>query len=144
MVSPVSALTLLLGARKVKPKHKTAWNRISRLLTTGQPHKAGDSITVKDLPLTSRRLHPDILRTLQTLWPSNPTAKPNTIVHMLTELQHSNRATIHAIRDKMTLSAEEKMHICGNQVIGSNVRISQALIEQPHTKPYKTRSAART
>jgi ribonuclease HI len=144
MVAPVSELTRLLGAHKVKPKHKTAWNRISCLLITGRPHRAGDSITVKDTPLASRRVHPDILHTLRTLWPTNPTAKPNTIVHMLTELQHSNRTTIHAIRNKMTLSAEEEMHIRGNQVLGSNVRISQAMLEQPHAKTYKTRSATKT
>lgn len=63
---------------------------------------------------------------------------------MLTDLQHSNRSTIHAIRDKMTLSAEEHMHMCGNQVLGSNVRTSQAILEQPLNKPYKTRSDTKT
>jgi hypothetical protein len=43
----------------------------------------------------------------------------------------------------MTLSAEEEMHIRSNQVLGSNVRISQAMLEQPHAKTYKTRSATK-
>jgi hypothetical protein len=63
---------------------------------------------------------------------------------MLAELQYSNRTTIHAIRDKMTLTAEEEMQVCGNQAVGSNVRLSQAVLEQPHNQPYKTRSAAKT
>jgi hypothetical protein len=65
-------------------------------------------------------------------------------MHMLTELQYSNRATIQAIRDKMTLSAEEEMQACGNQVIGGNVRLSRAVLEQPHAKPYMKRSGTKT
>eukprot|EP00882_Tetradesmus_deserticola_P000535 GHRQ01000587.1.p1 GENE.GHRQ01000587.1~~GHRQ01000587.1.p1 ORF type:complete len:2327 (+),score=302.27 GHRQ01000587.1:5202-12182(+) len=144
MVCPASDLTRMLGARKIKNKHKIAWNKLSHLLTTGLNHRASDHITTQDMPLDKRHLHSSIREALQTLWPANPTAKPHTIMHMLAGLQHGNCTRIHKIRNKMTLNMEERMHLQDNAPIGINVRIAEAIIKQPDAKAHNTRSKATT
>lgn len=143
-VRPAADLAAMLGARTIRAKQIAAWNRISHLLTTGTNTRDGHRDTAAGMPHANRHLHASIKEALHTLWPANPTAKPHTIVHMLADLQHSNRDRIHSIRSKMTLTVEERMHMRRHTVLASSARNNEALIMQPTARTHNTRSTAKT
>jgi ribonuclease HI len=66
-----TSMAMLVGKRRIKPKHHAAWRRIAHYLITGLPWREACRAPPEPHP---RTLHEDFRTNLGARWPSNTTA----------------------------------------------------------------------
>jgi hypothetical protein len=96
-VLPSSHLRTLTGSHNIKVKHHRAWDRLACIVATGKsdPNKDWKPPT-KPIPID-----PQVLQTLTTRWPQNPTSKPQTALEMLSNYSAQAHKPALAMRDSM-------------------------------------------
>jgi ribonuclease HI len=112
-----TALQMIAGKRNVKAKHTKAWRRVAHYLVHCSLYKPQRGQQLP--PLETRTLHADILDTMRRRWPANPTAKPRTVIHMLSGVHRRIERQTQAARDIMTshwgeITSLNKPHISAN------------------------------
>jgi hypothetical protein len=134
---PAQDLKAIVGSRHVKGKHLRAWNTITHYLhTTDYPTMAMMPVPTTALAKSDRTIDKQVLHGLKPNWPTNPTARPANIMHLLLNVRERAEPAALQARDEMSTHIQSMM--------GRNKRVQGPDLRREAPKTYKRKRAAVT